>query len=105
MNEIMVDIDKLVSEIKSKFSETEIILFGSYAKGAATPESDIDLCIIIDKNIMRKIDLLREVRRTIAPISTRPVDLVVYNRDEFNQRSQINTTFEYKIKTEGLKIA
>jgi len=105
MNEITADLDILVAEIKGKFSDTEIILFGSYAKGNATKESDIDLCIIIDKTLMRKIDLIREVRRTIAPISTRPIDIVVYSRDEFNQRSLINTTFEYKIKNEGLKIA
>ena len=107
LQEIKYEIDKLVTEIKNKFPETEIILFGSYANGKATSESDIDLCIIIEQSLMRKIDLIKEIRKVIAPISTKPVDIIVYNRDEFIRRSELklNTTFEFKIKNEGLKIA
>ena len=105
LQEIKYEIDKLVTEIKNKFPDTEIILFGSHANGKATNESDIDLCVIIEQSLTRKIDLIKEIRKLIVPISTKPVDIIVYNRDEFIRRSELCTTFEFKIKNEGLKIA
>ena len=48
--------------------------------------------------------MLKQVRRVIAPVVTKPVDLLVYKEDEFYERAELNTTFEYKIKTEGIKI-
>jgi len=47
-------IKKLTGEIVDKISGT-IILFGSYAKGEATEDSDIDLLVITEKDIDRKI--------------------------------------------------
>jgi predicted nucleotidyltransferase len=98
-----VEINKLVNQIIHEFPAKEIFLFGSYAVGNFKEESDIDLCIITDKEA-RKIDLLKQVRRVIAPVVTKPVDLLVYKEDEFYERAGLNTTFEYKIKNEGIKI-
>lgn len=46
----------------------EIILFGSYAKGANNSESDLDLAILTNKSIDRKIKLkkLAELRFELA---------------------------------------
>lgn len=98
-----VEINNLVHQIIHEFPAKEIFLFGSYAAGNAREESDIDLCIITDQEA-RKIDLLRQVRRVIAPVVTKPVDLLVYNEDEFYERAGLNTTLEHKIKNEGIKI-
>ena len=103
MENIKEQIDNLVDRIKV-FDAKEIILFGSYATGTANEDSDIDLCIITDQNNKRKIDLMRELRRAIAPVLEFPVDLLVYSKDEFYERANISSSFEFKIQKEGVKI-
>lgn len=43
-------IAQIVSRIVQHFKPREIILFGSWAHNRATPESDLDLLVIIDDN-------------------------------------------------------
>ena len=87
-----------------KFSVKQIFLFGSYAYGTPDPESDIDLCIVTDLQNKRKIDLMREIRHELLDSIFNPLDILVYNDKEFNERSALKNTLEYKILTEGLCI-
>ena len=41
-------VNKYKEEIKKKYNITEIILFGSYAKGTENEDSDIDIAIVSD---------------------------------------------------------
>ncbi len=36
------------AEVRKVFSPLSIVLYGSYAKGTATPDSDIDVAVIFD---------------------------------------------------------
>ena len=40
------DIERMILPILKKYSAEQAILFGSYARNEATPESDIDLMVI-----------------------------------------------------------
>ena len=44
--EILKSINEFIKEIKKYYNVTEIILFGSYAKGTENEDSDIDIAII-----------------------------------------------------------
>lgn len=46
-------LDEIVERLVSRFSPKKIILFGSRARGAATPESDYDLLIVENSNLPR----------------------------------------------------
>lgn len=94
----------IVDNIKKEIPINEIILFGSYAYGIPQDDSDIDLCIIIYGEHEKKIDVLRHLRRVIAPFSSFPIDILVYYKDEFNDRASLTSTIEYKIKNEGMKL-
>lgn len=50
----------VVSRLKKMSDIKAIYLFGSYATGKEKPISDIDLCVITEKNILRskKLDIL-----------------------------------------------
>ncbi len=43
-------LDKLVSRIREKFHAEKIILFGSAARGELTPDSDIDLLVVLPES-------------------------------------------------------
>jgi len=42
-------IDRIVQQIRETEPDAEVILYGSYARGEETEESDIDLLILLDK--------------------------------------------------------
>ncbi|MFQ5752203.1 MAG: nucleotidyltransferase domain-containing protein [bacterium] len=91
--------------MKLKFSVKQIILFGSQAYGKPEDGSDIDLCVITDIKNKRKIDIMREIRKeTNSLISNNPLDILVYDEKEFNERANLKNTLEYKILSQGLKI-
>lgn len=80
-------IDKIVSEIHPD----KIILFGSYARGTATKDSDLDLFIIKDgkvenREIRRQIDLLLFGRRF-------GVDIIVRKPQEVEANLRDNNPF------------
>lgn len=80
-----------------------IILFGSYAQGNETDESDLDLCVITDEN-KRKREILRDIRRAIVDEANIPVDIFIYRSDEFDQKSAIENSFEHIIKKSGITL-
>ena len=46
--DILNSINEYIEEIKKHYNITTIILFGSYAKGTETEDSDIDIAVISD---------------------------------------------------------
>jgi predicted nucleotidyltransferase len=81
------EISKLVNTIASKYHPQKIILFGSYAKGNANDNSDIDLLIIKDDKLP-KIERNRVVRGFINDYDL-PVDIIVKSSDEFDKYKNI----------------
>ena len=73
-------IDAVVERIARHFAPQRIILFGSYASGQPTPDSDLDLLIIM------KSDLPRQERATPIRLLFRPtpcaMDFLVYTPEE-----------------------
>ncbi len=95
------EIKSLTNRIVSQFSPSKIFLFGSYASGSPTTDSDLDLCIVTDLQGKRKLDMMRTIRREITPILHRSLDILIYGNDEFAQRSSQKNTLEYKIEKDG----
>lgn len=66
--EINQIIYQYVDKICMNFSPRQIILFGSYAKGNATSESDIDIAVIVDEikgDYLNNAILLYKLRRNV----------------------------------------
>jgi predicted nucleotidyltransferase len=95
---------EIIEEVKNRLIKTynplEIYLFGSYAWGTPTDESDLDLLIVVEHS-----DLKRHQRSYAASDALFdmmiPKDVIVYTKEEFNKRSTDITTLCYKIKNEG----
>jgi predicted nucleotidyltransferase len=78
-----IRIDEAVQKIVDRFHPVKIILFGSYARGAAGPDSDVDLLVVMEvKDSKRRqaveIDLALSDR-------TFPLDLIVVTPEEFEK--------------------
>ncbi|HET7579353.1 MAG TPA: nucleotidyltransferase domain-containing protein [Bacillales bacterium] len=97
-------INILVDQIRKEVPVKQIILFGSMVNGNQKEDSDIDLCVIIEQNNQRRLDVIRQLRRAIAPVVAAPVDLLLYNQDEFEERAGNESTLEHQIKLEGVRV-
>ncbi len=96
--------DSLVNTIAKKFNPKKIFLFGSYAYGNPDSQSDLDLCIITDLGNKRKIDIMRDIRKEIRNNFQLPMDILIYEDNEFHQRAILPNTLEYKILKQGILI-
>jgi len=85
----------------------KIILFGSYAKGTATEDSDIDLVVILDSHEMSQLfkDRLarrRPVSRALLEINRQySMDIIVYTKAEFNYLKNRADFFVQEIEETG----
>jgi len=69
-------IQYIVEVIKTRLSPRRIILFGSYARGEATPGSDLDIFIELDPPLPTR-GRSRWIKRLFDPYPC-PMDIVVY---------------------------
>jgi predicted nucleotidyltransferase len=94
-------IDEIVNRISNGYKPKKVILFGSYAYGEPTEDSDIDL-LIIKNTDKRPIDRWVEVKRLLRDISrTFPVSPLVYTEKEIEERIAIKDFFIEEIFEKG----
>ena len=94
---------KRIHEIKSKiideFHPERIVLFGSYARGEETPNSDVDLLVIMPsfpgKNVLKAIEILKRIKPAF------PIDLLVRTSDQVQRRVAMNDYFLKGIMEKG----
>jgi len=84
--------------IAEKFNPKKIILFGTYAYGEPSPESDVDLLIIVNANkptweLSAKISLLLD--------HAFPFDIIVKTTQEIEDRLSIGDFFIEDIINKG----
>ena len=93
---------RIISDLISKnFPIEKIILFGSYAKGTNTVESDIDICLLTNGEI-KKLNLVREIRKKLYSHVSKPLDLLIYKTDEFYERANTLQSIEKEIIDHGV---
>ncbi len=99
---------KMIEEIKKRLIETfnpvEIYIFGSYARGTADEESDLDLLIIVDKCDPKNLfKAMSEGHRALLGLDISK-DILVLGKAEFDIASEDKTRVFYSIKRKGKKI-
>ncbi len=91
-------IQKLSDQIAQTFHPERIILFGSYAYGTPTHDSDVDLLVILPhqgKGSRKSAEILCLVRPPF------PVDLLVRTPEQVRQRLEWNDFFLREILEKG----
>ena len=97
-------VSKTLPQAVKKIAETlkpeKIILFGSYAYGNPTPDSDVDLLVI-----MKSRKSIKECRLAISRLLIPrpfPVDIVVKKPKEIAYALKTNSVFTKEIYTKGI---
>ena len=84
--------------IGREFRPERVVLFGSYARGVATDDSDVDLLIILPfegKSVYQSVQMRLRLRPAF------PVDLIVRTPENVRQRLKMGDGFMREILEEG----
>lgn len=80
----------------------KVVVFGSYAYGEPTPDSDVDILVIIDDRASHKETLLK-ITRLFRP-RLFPLNLILRTPDEINFSMENNDFFIKEIILRGVTI-
>lgn len=107
----MIDLEALKREIIERLRPLDperVILFGSYAGGNPTEDSDIDLYVVtrddfVPQNFREKADLKLRVSELLLDLRLKyPIDLIVHTRPMYEQFRNTNSSFSREIFRRGV---
>lgn len=94
----MQQINDIGRMIGNRFHPQRVILFGSYADGHPTEDSDVDLLVVMpvkDSQVDQSVEIRLSVR---APF---PMDLLVRTPEKIKERLSMGDSFIRSILTSG----
>lgn len=100
----MIDQDiirAVARRIAERFRPERIVLFGSYARGDATEDSDIDLLVVMGRApaaTRRGAPIIR----MLAEEFPLPVDVVVRSEEAFGRSKDVLGTLSHHVQQEGV---
>ena len=92
-------IQQAVARLVAAANPSKIILFGSYARGDATEDSDLDL-MVIEQEVQNAGEEMIRLHRAVGNVGV-GVDVLVYSDREASRRSQVPGTVLYWAFREG----
>jgi predicted nucleotidyltransferase len=94
----MNQIEEFGRRIGREFCAHKVVLFGSYASGVATDDSDVDLLVVLPFE-GRSVNQSVEIRMRLRPAF--PVDLIVRTPENIRERLDMGDGFVRDILQEG----
>lgn len=92
-------IQRIVLQIVQVAHPRQIILFGSFAYGKPTKDSDVDLLIIMESR-KRPVDRVRDIAKSIEDYPL-PMDMLVRTPHEIKNRLKMGDSFYREILERG----
>lgn len=92
-------IQQAVDRLVAAANPSKVILFGSYARGDATENSDLDL-MVIEPQLEDKLGEMVRLRQVLRPLRI-PVDVLVYSQDYVDEWGHLPGTALYWALHEG----
>ena len=89
-------IQELVTLVVRRFHPVKLYIFGSYAEGSPTVDSDVDLLVLNDSPVPR-YRLMQLIRREIAETRI-PTDVIVTDEQELMRFEQVPGHIFYDIR-------
>jgi predicted nucleotidyltransferase len=94
-------ITEIAGQIVKGVNPQKIILFGSYARGNETDESDLDLLIVIENSDLPLYKRSRAIRKCLRGMTDVPRDILVYTQDEIAEWAPVKFSFISNILAYG----
>ena len=107
----MKDLDTIKQNIITRLKPLhldKVILFGSYAYGNPTDDSDVDLYVVtkddfLPQTFKEKSTLTKKVSRAIRDLrSDMAIDLIVHTRTMHKNFKELNSSFAQELLEKGI---
>ena len=102
-NDIVIQINQALKSL----NVNKVILFGSYAKGTQTDDSDIDLLVVTNDNFVfesfaQKMETKLKIAGALNSLRKfADIDLIVHTKPMFKNFVQLNSGFKNEILKTG----
>lgn len=86
---------------------SKVILFGSYAKGTQTADSDVDLLVVTNDNFLpasfaEKMEIKMKIASALNTIrKNTDIDLIVHTKPMYEKFIELNSGFKNEILSTG----
>lgn len=100
----------IIAEFKRRAQErfpdevSEVIVFGSKARGDAAEESDIDILVIARSDDWRLWDRIREIGYELEIENSLVLSIQVFSTDQIAYLKKLRTRFIMNVEKEGIAI-
>ena len=92
------EIEELKNQFVKQLSPIRIYLFGSFANGTNSENSDFDFYIVVDDKVTDLVEMTANAYKAVRTTKQRPVDIIVGTSSRFNERKNMmsveNEVFE-----------
>lgn len=85
----MNEIEDLKNQFIKQLAPVRIYLFGSFADGTNTDDSDFDFYIVVDDKTTDLVGATASAYKAIRTIKQRPVDIIVGTSSRFDERKNM----------------
>lgn len=102
--EILTHLKSISNRLKQEYHAQKVVLYGSCAKGEETPDSDVDLFIVVNTNenffnrIAHVKGIIRDIRNGLA------ISPIVLSPEELEKRIEIGDVFINEILEKGISL-
>ena len=100
----LVILNQFASTVRQQFPNAQIWAFGSRARGDARPDSDLDICVVVDSLEPTVKKTISHIAWEIGFIHERLITTVKYSRDQFNQGPCAISPLVQTIRREGVAV-
>ena len=98
-------IEKIRRCLVDILNPVRVVIFGSYAKGEATKDSDVDIMVVVQDDVKLDIDAKTKARialRKALAGTGLAFDLVIDRQSDFHQWKSRFGSLEYSVEQQGL---
>lgn len=101
--------NQIVERLK-QLNPERVILFGSYAYGQPSRDSDVDLIVVttdsfVPQNFKENSEVYLKVSRRLRDIQVKiPIDLIVFTKPVYEKFIELKSMFSRKVLREGITL-
>ncbi len=98
----MNEIDELKDSFIENLAPVRIYLFGSFAEGRQTEDSDFDFYIVVNDSENDMLSLTAKAYKAIRHKQRRSVDIIVNTEKSFDNKKDKGMTVEKEVAQKGV---
>lgn len=95
-------LQEFAEKVRTKYPEAQIWAFGSYAKGTATSESDLDICVVIPEMQQQDRLAISDLAWEIGLAHDLYLSTVVFSENDFERGAISVSPLLDAIRNEGI---